>query len=297
MKKIIVLISLVQIAQGMDLADEVRPVYKKTYLSDDADPSIDTLFSFNPDLSDGWLDVFCAGDVEIEKFKEKRERKEKLKTCLISFIDQGKDLDIPLEECDGETILTAAAVHKSFTCVIEHALKKGATPNKGNDVSWRPLWIALRERCLENARVLIAGGAQTKGMGYLHFICSPLRDLPHYNATYLRVNLLRMLLQAGVNPDETDENQETALFGLLWKFRANTWANVRQLDEDNYESFLFERKKLITILLDAKLNHDLKNKHGLSAVEAINDPRMMDLKEDALVTFLKDEITTRSIQP
>lgn len=296
MKKLLFLICVAQITYGMELADEIRPVYKKRIISDDRG-SIDTDFSFNADFFDGWLDILLAGDEEIKEFKEKRERKEKLKTSLISFIDQGKDLDTPLKAHDGATILTAAATHKSFTCVIEYALKKGANPNKGNDGGWRPLWIALRERCLENARVLIAGGAQTKGMGYLHVICSPFNDLPHYNATYLRLNLLHILLQAGVDPNEIDDEQETAIYKLLWKFHANAWADIRELDEKEQKAFLFERKKLITKLLDSKLNPHQKNKRGLSAVEAINDPRMMDLKEDALVIFLQDEITKRSIKP
>lgn len=296
MKKLLFLICIAQLAYGMELADEVRPVYKKRIVPDHSG-SIDTNFSFNADFSDGWLDILLASDEEIKEFKEKKERKEKLKKSLLAYVEQGKDLDALLEDHDGETTLTAAAAHKSFSSVIEQALKKGANPDEGNDIGWRPLWIAVRKRCLENARVLIAGGAQTKGMGYLHFICNPFNDLPHYNSTYLRLNLLRILLQAGVDPNEIDDEQETAIYKLLWKFHANAWADIRELNEKDQKAFLFERKKLIITLLDAKLNPLQKNKHGLSAVEAINNPRMVDLKEDALVTFLQDEITKRSIKP
>jgi hypothetical protein len=102
----------------------------------------------------------------------------------------------------GEALLTA--LHKKHIEIARVLLEAGADPNETDDGS-SALEIALRAGVEELVPILLASGARPDGAGFSR----PLRSAAEDG----KLDLLRLLLDAGADPNGSNEYGDTALMG------------------------------------------------------------------------------------
>lgn len=101
---------------------------------------------------------------------------------------------------------------------------------------------------------------------------------------------LHILLEAGVNPNEQNENGETALFKLLWKYMGG---GAKIIDEAHLTLFYETRKQLILALMHSNIDHTIKDSRGRTAIELAQGLHRRG--DEVLIQFLKDEVEKKDL--
>lgn len=216
----------------------------------------------------------------------------KLLATAHELINTKKDLNAPNNTFTNQILLHETAQHDSFLDVTQLLLDHGANPNctrKRLDTEEKPLNEAARNVAPKTVKELLARGAYPKDIRLLHNICSFTLDSWSTKRREKQLLITQILLNAGVDPNEQNEDGQTPLFYLLCKFQG-----LDDLDAQEHPLFLEHRQKLISLLLAKGIETNNKDKENRTAIEWINCRE--DLKEQELVNFLDQKIKEKTIK-
>lgn len=197
----------------------------------------------------------------------------------------------------GATILTLAAGHKCRSHIIGFAIDHGANPDLPDKDGATPLKKAIRSLCLSNVRYLIQRGATfCHDKTLLAELCSPLCDVNKEKATRKRVELLRLLLQYGADPNTTHLDPKLPhtpclLSYLLCHFQFGI--PLARKYPEKYPIFLDQRKQMIVVLLQAGLDPFKKDEQGKTDWQKIvelkkeYDPQLFEFAEQEIGKLTK----------
>jgi len=232
--------------------------------------------------------------------KERKEIKQKDNTELMRLARQMLAHDGNLNSAlrsgcwSSNTLLTAAAKHTCHKNVLEFALANGANPNEVDKQGNTPLKVAVTSYRPENISLLLARGAQLNDQSLLGSICSPL-GIKQMNPK--RIATLKALLDAGANPNLAvlrplyKQEHTPCLLSLLL-------CNPREKLEGNaYDAFVAHHKKMIDLLLEAKLNLFKEDESGKTDWEKILECNTTHKKYNPdLFDFVQKQVTIRAHQ-
>lgn len=152
------------------------------------------------------------------------------------------------------TCATAAAKHNCNLPILQLLDHYKANFNVTDGFKRTPLQTAVIHHCARNVTFLIPRTANIKSLGLLVRICNPVQDVekPGKNS---RIETLKALLAAGIDPNETDAYGNTVWrFLLMHCYGAGLEDFWQTPDKDELnKNFLQQRKQMIKILLDAGL--------------------------------------------
>lgn len=192
-------------------------------------------------------------------------------TGAVKFlISKGANARVRLK--DGETTLIQAAQNENNREIVEALIKAGADVNvqtkKGLTALMRFAWMSQTEA----VKLVLEAGADTKlkdkdGWTAFYFACSHGND----------ARIVKLLLDAGANPNETNAKGETPLMWLGWGDRTENFraliaagANVNTQDKDGRTPLMISAARFfrgeIKLLLDAKADVRAKDKKGWNAL-------------------------------
>ena len=139
---------------------------------------------------------------------------------------------------------------------VARTLQAGISPNITNENGITPLYAASCALAANNVDHLLKRGAEpndnpsrleTEGkFTPLHSACSYHRDSLKIDKCQKRLKIVVALLGAGADPNLTDCFNTTPLFQLVSQYKG-----IQKILPGAYQDFIAERKKLITLLLDA----------------------------------------------
>lgn len=228
-----------------------------------------------------------------EHQKEKQKKHELLLQIAQDAVKTKKNIDAILDpkyEFYGYTILTAAARKNCNADILQFALNNGAKINAPDHSGDTALANAVSTAAVKNVRILLGRDASFDDQKLLHSLCSPGNDF--FNTKFIKrqMETLHILLEAGVNPNEQNENGETALFKLLFKYMGG---GVK-ISIDAHRTLFYEtRKQLILTLLHSNIDHTLKDSRGRTALEFAQGLHRRG--DEVLVQFLKDEVEKKDL--
>lgn len=210
-----------------------------------------------PNRNKGWTALMAAstfGKTEIVKY----------------LISKGANVNVKLE--DGETTLIQSAQNDDNKEIVKELLKAdveiNAQTKKGLTALMRFAWMGQSEA----VKMLLDAGADTKlknenGWTAFYFACSHGND----------EKIVKYLLDAGANPNETDLRGRNPLMWIGWGERAKNFkvlitagTNVNAKDSDGVTPLMISSARLfyneVNILLDAKADVKAQDKNGWNAL-------------------------------
>lgn len=150
---------------------------------------------------------------------------------------------------------------------VRQTLEAGIRPNITDADGITPLYAAVGASAARNVELLLQYGAEpndnpsrleTEGkFTPLHIACSYHKDSLETKKCAARLRIVTALLNAGADPNLIDCCNTTPLFQLVSKYKG-----INEVIPGAKEAFIEERKKLITLLLNAGAQTTQKDMNG-----------------------------------
>lgn len=250
----------------------------------------DDAFVFVPRLAPLSPYIDCAQLLSKEELRtQKNKDYQLLWNHAIALIEKKENLSKPLSDLpkfSKKTLATVAAEHKSYLEILM-LLKVHNTPlDQADALGQTPLEVAVNKQCITNVNYLIPF-SNVSSLKLLHKICSPSHDIlkPEKMA---RTQILQALLDAKIDPNETNDQGNTVL-ELLLRHCAGTQDFWQTPNKDQlHQKFLQQRKQMIIMLLKAELDPHKTNHKGIASLAlAQANPTQYNSE---LIEFVKNEI-------
>ncbi len=196
----------------------------------------------------------------------------------------------------GQPLLFRSVQNDSRLEVTKMLLNHGANIHikfPGSNVT--PLFTAVIDCAIDTVKELIARKADLKSHNFLHVLCDDAFDRLYPEWPAKRLALWTVLLDAGIDPNEKDSDNNTCLYDLLHKPHRDYFEKFFTENPEKKEIFIQQRKSLIALLLERGLDPKAKNKDDETALEyATQNVYSLPARgERELIEFVQNIISTK----
>lgn len=230
-----------------------------------------------------------------QKKQQEKEDYDELHTLVLSRITNKEDLNQPISgELSKTTPLSRACSRgDTYLSITQLLLANGANPNLVDDDKSTPLHDAVRNNALETVKLLLSACAHPDYKNFLfgtplQKICEREDILHDETIAKKRVQIAKILLSHGANPNAKNEFQETCLHRVI----ASPFGHLSGIDSlknSNKILFFIQRKALIRALLEYGATLNTKNSYGRTPIQKAyesydskNQPYFIELADYAL---------------
>jgi hypothetical protein len=235
-----------------------------------------------------------------EKYKkEAAESDAKLLAATEAIIAHHPEkIDAPHPEFYNQPLLFRSVQSDSRLEVTKMLLNHGANihiKRPGSNVT--PLFTAVFDCSIETVKELITRKTDLSGHNFLHTLCYHAFDRLYPEWPAKRLALWTVLLDAGIDPNEKDSDNNTCLYNLLHRPYKEFFEKTFIENPETKVIFIQQRKSLIALLLERGLNPETKNKDDKTALEyATQNVYSLPARgEPELIEFVQNKITSKKI--
>lgn len=266
----------------------------------DPHPHPDDIMPYRPNLSYNLRSLTISPLTPEQKEKHKKEAAEsnaKLLAAAKAIIAHHPEkINEPHPDFYNEPLIFRSVQDDSCLEITKMLLNNGANihiqrPNS----NLTPLFVALIDTAIETVKELISRKADFKSPHFLHILCNDAFDRVYPEWPAKRLALWTVLLDAGIDPNEKDSDNNTCLYSLLHKPYEEYFEKYFTENPQTKEIFIQQRKSLIALLLERGLDLKSKNKDDKTALEYAtqNIYSLPARGEPELIEFVQNIISTK----
>lgn len=268
----------------------------------DPHPHPDDIMPYRQNLSYNLRNLTISPPTPEQKEKYKKEAAEsdaKLLAAAKAIIAHHPEkIDEPHPDFYNQPLLFRSVQNDSGLEVTKMLLNNGANihiqqPNS----NVTPLFTAVIDCAIETVKELIARKADLKSHNFLHILCNDAFDRLYPEWPAKRLALWTALLDAGIDPNEKNTDNNTCLYKLLHKPYKDFLIESFTENPETKGIFIEQRKSLIALLLERGLDLKAKNKDDKTALEyATQNVYSLPARgEPELIEFVQNIISTKKI--
>jgi Ankyrin repeats (many copies) len=237
---------------------------------------------------------------EADMKKIRKDNKQRLTDLANKMVTQHTDLNsyISFDWDYTQTLLSTVASHKCCQSILQLLLDNGANPNQTNKDGSTPIQKAATSYCAANVSYLLSRGARfdfaDKDKKLLSRVCDPSLDGISAKTTRRKIETIRTLVAAGADPNTNVLHfRITFVPNLLSWFLCHSRYKVKLgLEEpehqNEYHTFLDQRKQMICVLLEAGLDPFKQDEAGKTDWDTIKACK--DRYDENLFKFTQEHI-------